>query len=393
MYYDSAGDFSVYNLRESCNEQRNVECIISVNASSVQDIQQTLLFAAKHNVKLVVKNTGKNTTFHPTFLLVGAPPSGVISSVLTVSPGTTWDQVYTAAHANNVTILEGIGAGGTVGAGGGWILGTGHSILTPNYGLGIDNVVQFTVVLPNAIHVTANNFTNLDLFWALKGRGGPSFGILTSTTYRTHLNPPITAAFYTATYSRAAMISLVTSLNTNFMDNGWSGFRPYDLNSLNLTFIALGSPPKSPNALSVYNEFVNQSAALPGVNVTLSVIKPYTGIFDWYEDNFVNTADDIGFNYTLSDIAGVPLSSGSRLLPRKTFEKNTSALAQAYVDFAAARPFIIGGGVLPSMDPSTVSTNPTWRQMLVGITLAFSWPENATDADIIHGHSKSSSIS
>lgn len=64
--------------------------------------------------------------------------------------------------------ILGIGVGGS-------ILGSGLSYLTDQYGLACDNVVNFEVVLADGSLVNANNTTNTDLFWALKG-GINNFG-------------------------------------------------------------------------------------------------------------------------------------------------------------------------------------------------------------------------
>ena len=54
------------------------------------------------------------------------------------------------------------------------------------YGFGVDNVLQFKVVLANGSFVTADACTNQDLFWALRGGGGGTFGVVTSVHYKIH---------------------------------------------------------------------------------------------------------------------------------------------------------------------------------------------------------------
>ena len=50
------------------------------------------------------------------------------------------------AEANNITLIG--GSSQTVGPAGGWILGGGHSALSPTLGLGVDRVV---CVLPTLL--------------------------------------------------------------------------------------------------------------------------------------------------------------------------------------------------------------------------------------------------
>ena len=63
---------------------------------------------------------------------------------------------------------------GDVGVGG-LLLGGGLSFLSAQHGLACDNVVNYEVVLADSTIVNANENSNTDLFWALKG-GGNQFG-------------------------------------------------------------------------------------------------------------------------------------------------------------------------------------------------------------------------
>lgn len=88
------------------------------------------------------------------------------------------------------------GAANSVGAAGGWIQGGGHSPLGALYGMGVDSecryvwahyfylphsilidVLQFNVVKPDGKIVAANACQNEDLFWALRGGGGGTWGV------------------------------------------------------------------------------------------------------------------------------------------------------------------------------------------------------------------------
>ena len=55
--------------------------------------------------------------------------------------------------------------------------------------LGVDNVLEFTIVLANDTLVTTNAYQSPDLFWALRGVGG-TYGVVLSTTYQTHPKQP-----------------------------------------------------------------------------------------------------------------------------------------------------------------------------------------------------------
>ena len=63
----------------------------------------------------------------------------VVTSVFTFGAGVQWFEAYEAAKQHKVVLVGGISPRGSVGAAGGWLQGGGHSFLSPNYGLGMQN--------------------------------------------------------------------------------------------------------------------------------------------------------------------------------------------------------------------------------------------------------------
>jgi hypothetical protein len=61
--------------------------------------------------------------------------------------------VYRAAREHGVVVVGGTSY--SVGAAGGWVLGGGHSSLSPQYGLGVDSAffatILFTAIAENGI--------------------------------------------------------------------------------------------------------------------------------------------------------------------------------------------------------------------------------------------------
>lgn len=85
--------------------------------------------------------------------------------------------VYKEADHQKVNIVGGNAQ--SVGAAGGYALGGGHSSMSPAFGLAVDNILEVNMVLANGTYVTANKCVNQDLFWASRGGGGGTFGIVT----------------------------------------------------------------------------------------------------------------------------------------------------------------------------------------------------------------------
>lgn len=103
------------------------------------------------------------------------------AGVAKIGAGNVWDNVYAALDPYNVSVVggrvSGIGVAGFTLGGGGVELhimisqltkATGYSFKSNQYGLTIDTVVAFEVVLPTGIVVNATENENSDLFWGLK---------------------------------------------------------------------------------------------------------------------------------------------------------------------------------------------------------------------------------
>lgn len=97
--------------------------------------------------------------------------------------GVTTGELTTATAEHGLTI--GFGDTGSVGIGGITLAG-GIGFLVRKYGLTIDNLLGAEIVTADGEIVTADETTNPDLFWAIRGGGG-NFGVVTRFDYR--LNP------------------------------------------------------------------------------------------------------------------------------------------------------------------------------------------------------------
>ena len=72
--------------------------------------------------------------------------------MFTFGAGVQWFEAYDAAKERNVLIVGGLSMRASVGAAGGWLLGGGHSMHSPNYGLGESNSRNLTRLYPLAFY-------------------------------------------------------------------------------------------------------------------------------------------------------------------------------------------------------------------------------------------------
>src|SRR4029450_10066309 len=81
------------------------------------------------------------------------------------------------------------GGGGTPAGVAGLVQGGGFGSFSKGFGTAAANLLEAEVVTADGAVRIANAVRNPDLFWALKGGGGGTFGVVTRLTLRTHALP------------------------------------------------------------------------------------------------------------------------------------------------------------------------------------------------------------
>ncbi|KAF8936539.1 hypothetical protein BGZ47_009453 [Haplosporangium gracile] len=90
---------------------------------------------------------------------------------------------------------------------GGHTLGGGFGLLSRKYGLLIDSLLEIEVVNAEGNLVTTSATQNQDLFYALRGAGGGSYGVVTSFTFRPIMPAPKATSFtYDWPFSQASTV-------------------------------------------------------------------------------------------------------------------------------------------------------------------------------------------
>lgn len=199
----------------------------AVRVSNVAHIQLAINLARSLNLRLAVRNTGhdyngrsvakgalsiwthnlKEIKYVQNYQ--GATYSG---PVFKVGAGVQGFELYEAAEKYGVSAVGGICP--TVGIFGGYAAGGGHSPLMQLFGVGSDQVVALEVVKADGRFVTATPIINKDLYWAMLGGGGGTFGVVTSAIVKVHRKVPVTVSTW----------SIMTS-ETVSADAFWEAFR------------------------------------------------------------------------------------------------------------------------------------------------------------------------
>ncbi len=121
----------------------------------------------------------------------------------TIGAGALLADVYSELGAKGVSI--GGGSCATVGISG-LTMGGGVGVLARTYGLTCDQLAAAQIVTADGKTRTVNAHTDADLFWALRGGGGGSFGAVTELTFDVRPAPHVQTFFLQWSWSAAKQV-------------------------------------------------------------------------------------------------------------------------------------------------------------------------------------------
>ncbi|KAH8811453.1 hypothetical protein F5884DRAFT_672266 [Xylogone sp. PMI_703] len=379
-----------------------------INATSKEDVKKGVDFARKHNVRLNVKGTGhdylgrstspnslsiwthnmKGLKFHDRF----KPESchfHINTPAITMKAGVQFGEAQLAASLKNLTICS--GGALTVGIGG-YLTGAGHSALSASYGLAADNVLEIEVVTPGGQILTVNECQHQDLFWALRGGGGSTFGVITAVTVKAFPPTPFivsTLSFGTPLLNSETYWNAMAYLASRYPDLSSKHLGGYGFMASNTTYnnsqISAFEGVFVMPALSASNTSASVDAAISPVIANISATYPnqwgfflntttYPSFYDWFKDN--NGPNN----------AGIDMAIGSRLLDEKALTSNLTALKLALQSSTApggtpSLYLVSGKGVRDAVPRGgSNAVLPAWRTSLVHYVTGVNWtPLNESD--------------
>jgi hypothetical protein len=360
----------------------------SINVSNVAQIQLAVIFASTANLRLVVKNTGHDYNGRSTgkdalslwthnlkeirFLkeFIGHNYTG---SAFKVGAGVQVIELYRAAEVNHVTVVGGICP--TVGIAGGYITGGGHSPLMQLFGMGADQVLALEVVTASGEFITVTPTVNSDLYWAMLGGGGGTFGIITSALIKAHSKIPVT----TSTFSFGPLPSEdlfwkgFTALWESFP--AWNAAKTYSYFGLsnitgNLTFNM--NPFFAPNmSVAEYEKLI-----APFLTNLTKLGIPYALDIS-YHPTFLS-AFDATFTPQDQHIGGSTNIPGNRIIPATNWDNSTiRGNTITAIKKAVSNSLMLAAYHQAPYNPTTIinSVNPAFRNeasMIVAVGMSTS---------------------
>ncbi|KAJ7813344.1 hypothetical protein B0H14DRAFT_3750618 [Mycena olivaceomarginata] len=361
-----------------------------IDVRDATDVAAAFTFSEETGIPLVIKNTGhdykgrssapnsialwmhnlKEMSYQPDFVPEGC---SLAQPGVTLGAGVQWAEAYEFADAHNVTLVG--GSDRSVGVVGGWLQGGGHSVLSNTMGLGVDRVMQFRVVTPSGELRVANACQNQDLFLALRGGGGGTFGVVLEATLLA--SPAITLQAVIVSWStpnRTLTAELWTVLADNGLKwaaDGWGGFSMAELAILvNPVF----DPVQAAASMAPLIDFGHRlkQDGVPGAQTVVTTFPSFLAFFD---------------AFTLGHVAsvGTSIAIASRLVDKASFQsaEKRSALVAALQETNNAGPGMIILLVAPVSHVYQGGTSVTdaWRSSVYHVTAVSSWAWNATVAE------------
>jgi hypothetical protein len=181
--------------------------VYAVRARDAQDVARAVNFARTRNLRVVVKGAAHSylgTSNAPDSLLIwtralnevrlhddfiGAGCAGRVAPVPAVSlgAGCMWIDAYSAVTTRAGRYVQGggcadVGVAGLVQSG-------GFGSFSRGFGNAAAGLIEAEVVTADGAVRVVNACQDPDLYWALKGGGGGTFGVVTRLTLRTHALP------------------------------------------------------------------------------------------------------------------------------------------------------------------------------------------------------------
>ncbi|WYZ38303.1 hypothetical protein EsH8_III_000217 [Colletotrichum jinshuiense] len=387
------------------NAANNATCelggfpLYSVKATNVAQIQLAINFARSLNLRLVVRNTGhdflgKNTGAGSlsiwTHNLKGVKfiknyksAGGYEGPAFKLGAGVQVSELYEAANKEGYTAIG--GECRSVGVTGGYLAGGGHSPMSPVAGLGSDQILSVDIVTPDGRHITADDKTNKDLFWAVRGGGGATWGVVTSMTLKVYPKTSISGL----TWSINTAEKNVTE--TTFwaaMEAYWRRFpdfsakKTYGYSTLfpagNGAYLWSMRPWLVPGmALSDFKAMVEplfQEWATLGFSV-----EP-----EYFEhDNFYDTWKN---HFPMESVGSTEVRTANRLIPKKNWEdaallnETIATLKGIITDGSALIQYNINAAA--PADATESAANPAWRDALMFAIIGGGWSPTATKEEI-----------
>ncbi|KAI1524242.1 GlcD FAD FMN-containing dehydrogenase [Pyrenophora tritici-repentis] len=388
IHYDSSSSvMAPFFANQSCDpfQPRDSPCELgnyvryAVDASGPSDVQATIEFAALKNIRLVIHNTGHDYLGRSTgagSLAVWThhlkdithvsqyDGSGYDGPAFKIGAGVQGFELMAAARDHSLVTVG--GECPTVGIAGGYTQGGGHSAVSTSFGLAADNVLDWQVVTASGSLVNASPTENSDLFWALNGGGGSTYGVVVSMTVK---------AFKEAVFGGAALSFLTKDNEQDVFYDGIQAFHEelpamVDAGAMVVHYFTSSFFMIAP--LNAYNKTEAEVKAILAPFVAKLDSKGIKYAVEYSEfETYYEHYDKYFGPLPLGNIKVGIAQYGTRLIPRDVVSNITEtwkAIVEKGVTWIG-----VGTDVKSFGSQKTTSVHPAWRKAIVHATLTLPW--------------------
>lgn len=256
---------------------------------------------------------------------------------------------------------------------GGFTQGGGHGILATQYGLAADQTLAFKVVTAEGKLLTASATENSDLYWALSGGGGGTYGIVTSLTVRAFPSKKVGGAAMQLLASSTTAENYV-AIRAKFLE-----LLPTMIDSGAMVVFLFSSAYMVIKPLTVFDadEAKAREILKPFSDylVSLGITPPIAYSELSYRDHYAKYFGPL----PQGSFEVNRYQFGGRLIPRSVVEKNTAKLASTMKELADGGVLLAGSAGNYAKRPNTPDNAvlPAWRDAMIQLQLITNWDSNA----------------
>ncbi|KAJ3690546.1 hypothetical protein LUZ61_019710 [Rhynchospora tenuis] len=332
--------FSIQNLRYSLPSTPKPAIIIF--PLSKYQLQQAILCLRQRSLTIRVRSGGHSyeglsytTSYRTPFGLIDLSNLNLVqvdptSATAWFESGATLGEIYyNVAAKSNGTLGFTAGSCATVGSGG-HISGGGFGLLSRKYGLAADNILDVIFIDPNG-RILNRSMMDEDVFWALRGGGGGSWGVVYA--WKLQLVPvPNRVTWFTISHS--GPIKLLANLV-----HKWQFVAPNLPKEFYLSTDISGS------------EDGNGSVSFTGLYLG-SKWSAFSILTDRYPELMISESNLEEMSWIDSVVQAAGLNSVSDLRNRSTNSKNFFKAKSDYVQTPISKEGLIGAMKILAKEPS-----------------------------------------
>lgn len=247
-----------------------------------------------------------------------------------------------------------------------------------------DHVLGFEVITPLGDFIAVNPTSEPELFWALRGGGGSTFGVVTSVIVKVYKDMPVTAASWSIDSTNIGKEKFWAAVKT-FVDNiiphvDAGTYAYYDVTPKGSGFTFNMHPFFAPNqtAKQFNSLLASYFSALTNLNVPFSPkITEYKSFYPAWQAEF-----------PLEPMGDVKSAPSSRLFPRSNFASETGR----NITFNVLKTTVESGLPLIAFHTAPTlarggspdnSVNPAWRNAVMHAITRTSWDPKSSPASIL----------